>query len=386
MMERKYDIPLSVPDLRGREKEYLLSCVDDNWVSTAGPYVDEIEARLPALAGCERAVATSSGTAALHLALLALGVKAGDTVIVPDWTFGATANAVYYTGARPLLVDVSADSWTLDAGLVGELLAEQEVAAVIAVDALGHPADMDPISAACRAHGVPLVEDAAGAIGARYRGHSAGGLGDIGVFSFNGNKTVTAGGGGAALTSDARLAETMRMLSVHRLTDAGRTPTEFYRYAVIGFNYRMTNINAAVGLAQLERLDEMLARKRSIAAAYDRAFAARTDLVPMPRAAWADSSCWMYSVSCGCARDAADLIRYLESRRIQARVFWQALSSQPAYRDAPRRLTGVSRLIGERVVALPCSTGLTPAQQDRVIDAVAAWQGSAAVERAWMSC
>jgi len=365
-------IPLSAPDLRGREAEYLAACVRDNWVSSAGPFVETMEARAAEVAGTRHAVAVVNGTVALHLALVVADVQPGDFVIVPDWSFAATANAVYHAGATPIFIDVSAESWTLDPALVADTLATFEdgrIAAAIAVDALGHPADMDPLRETCVQHGVALVEDAAGAIGSAYKGRPAGGLGDVGIFSFNGNKTVTAGGGGMVLTNDGALARRARHLSTQA------RPGAAYEHDAVGFNYRMTNLNAAVGLAQLERLPDMLAAKRKIADAYDAALAGRNDLVPMPRADWADSSCWLYSVLCSSAAEAEALVDDLASAGIQSRTFWHSLSAQSPYRAAPTRLTGVAAQISGRVVSVPSGSGLNADQIERVAAALRSWTG-----------
>jgi dTDP-4-amino-4,6-dideoxygalactose transaminase len=350
-------IPLSEPDLRGREAEYLRECVRDNWVSSAGPHVAEFERRVAALAGRRFAVATVNGTSAIHLALLSLGITRSQRVVVPDWTFAATVNAVCHAGAAPVFIDVTEESWSLDPALLSRVLrGRADIAAIIAVDAIGHPADFDAIAEICRRHGLPLIEDAAGAIGASYRGRPCGGLGDIGIFSFNGNKTVTAGGGGMLVTDDQAVAHRARSLS------AQARPGRDY--------IRMTNLNAAVGLAQLERLDEMVAAKRAIAARYDAALASRDDIVPMPRCQWAQSSCWLYSVKVASEQAASQLVRKLEEDAIEARIFWRSLSAQAPWRDTERHLTGVSASLSGTVISLPCSSHLSEAQQMRVIRAL----------------
>jgi dTDP-4-amino-4,6-dideoxygalactose transaminase len=369
-------IPLSVPDLRGREAEYVAECVRANWVSSAGPAVGEFETRIAALCGRRHAVATTNGTVALHLALILAGVRPGDYVLLPDWTFAATANAVYHAGATPVLADITAESWTLDPELVADTLAgfsEGRIAAVIAVHALGHPAHMDPLADACRRFGVPLIEDAAGAIGARYGGRAAGSLGDASMLSFNGNKVVTTGGGGMVLTDHPEWAERARSLSTQARNG------DRYRYTEVGFNYRMPNVNAVLGIAQIERLPAMLEAKRRIAAAYDRALAGRPDLRPMPRCPWANSNHWLYSVRCGSPADAVSLTEHLRHAGVEARVFWEALSEQPPYGSAPRRLTGVAAGISGRVVSLPSSSSLSESEQAQVVDAVAGWQGATAM-------
>lgn len=366
-------IPLAVPDLRGNEAKYLAQCVADNWVSSVGPFVTEMERRMAALAARRHAVATVNGSAALHLALLALGVGRGDLVAVPDWTFAATVNAVIHAGATPLFVDVTAESWTLDAALLDHALADHEgrAKAVIAVHALGHPADMDGIMQVAARHGVAVLEDAAGAIGASYKGRPVGGLGTAAIFSFNGNKVVTAGGGGMIVADDEAIARTARHLSTQA------RPGADYVHDAAGFNYRMTNLNAAVGLAQLERLDDMIATKRRIAARYAEAVAGRADMSFMPRCAWAETSAWLSSVLVARAEDAAALVDHLARSGIEARVFWRALSPQAPYRASPRLLAGVAAALSGRVVSLPCSTSLTHADQGRVLDALAAWRGQA---------
>jgi len=363
-------IPLAVPDLGKAEAAALARCVTDNWVSSAGPDVSAFEARMAELSGRAHAVAIVNGTTALYLALRLAGVGAGDRVLVPDFTFAATANAVMHAGAVPVFVDVTAESWTLDPALVADAIARHAPKAAIPVHVLGHPADMDSIMAACREAGIAVIEDAAGAIGARYRGRPVGGLGDAAIFSFNGNKTVTAGGGGMIVLDDAARAQRAKALSTQSRDG------EAYRYVEAGFNYRLPNVNAALGLAQLGRLDEMLAAKRTIAARYDAALAGRKDLVPMPRCDWAESGCWLYSVRCATRADAAELVRHMDATGIDARVFWEALSGQAPYAGAPRVLTGVAAALSGTVVSLPCSSNLSETDQTKVIERLAAWRGN----------
>ena len=361
-------IPLAVPDLRGRERDYLCQCVDDNWVSSAGPFVVEFEQRMAAVSGRRHAVATVNGTLALQLALDALGIGRGDYVAVPDWTFAATANAVYHAGATPYFIDVEPESWTLDPVLLARVVADapQRIAAIIAVDTLGHCADYDRICAA--AGDIPIIADAAGAIGARYKGCPAGVSGHCATFSFNGNKTVTAGGGGMVVTDDGDLADRIRHLSTQ-----ARVGQE-YQHDTIGHNARMTNLNAAVGCAQIERLEEMVAAKRSIAARYDGAIAGHDDMTPMPRPAWTESACWLYSLRLRDVRSAQSLVDHLVAHRIQARTFWRSLSRQAPYGDAPVALNGVSESLSGTVVSLPCSSHLTESEQECVIGALGTWQ------------
>lgn len=363
-------IPLAVPDLRGREAELLVNCVKENWVSSAGPEVTAFEQAIADLTGRRHAIAVVNGTAGLHLALMACGVERGYHVAVPDWTFAATANATAHAGALPHFVDVAPGDWAMDPALLATaLVQDSRIRAVAAVDPLGHAADFDAIAEVCRRRGVPLIEDSAAAIGATYKGHPCGSLGDVSVFSFNGNKTVTAGGGGMVLTDDDAKARLVRHVS------AQARPTRDYVHDQVGFNYRMTNLNAAVGLAQLERLGEMVAAKQAIAARYDAALGGRSDIASMPRPAHSMSTCWLYSVRVGSEAAAQDLVAAMERAGIEARVFWRSLAAQAPWAGAPRTLAGVSAALSGTVVSLPCSSSLTAAQQTRVLDVLGAWRG-----------
>ena len=341
-------------------------------MSSAGSYVQAFEKSVAEAAGARNAVAIVNGTAALHLALLCAGVRPGDHVIVPDFTFAATANAVFHAGAIPYFVDIGPDTWSLDAALLKTALQDKSVPvkAVVAVHTLGSPADIDPLSEVCRQAGLPLIEDAAGALGARYKSRPVGGLTDAAIFSFNGNKTVTAGGGGMIVTDKDDWAAHARVLSTQARVGAR------YHHSELGFNYRLTNVNAAIGLAQMERMNEMLAAKRTIAATYDAAIKDRRDLRPMPCPPWAESACWLYSVLCGSAADADNLVETLTGEAIEARIFWESLSSQAPYAAAPRHLNGTTRDLSGRIVSLPCSSSLEPPDQQRVIDVLSRWHGS----------
>ena len=365
-------IPLAVPDLRGREGELLAKCVRDNWVSSAGPEVTAFEKGIAALTGRKHALAVVNGTAALQLALLAAGIKVGDRVAVPDWTFAATANAAVHAGATLAFVDVTESDWGLDAGLLEKALkADRSIKAVIVVDPLGHAADIDALRETCRGAGVALIEDAAGAIGGFYKGKPCGALGDLSTLSFNGNKTLTAGGGGMVLTDDDDHAQWIAHVA------AQARPTREYTHDMVGFNYRMTNLNAAVGLAQLERLDEMVAAKQRIARTYDTALAERKDVRPMPRPAHSTSAAWLYNVKLRSESDAAGLVAAMEEANIEARLFWRSLSGQPAWHGATTWLSGVAASLSGTVVSLPCSSSLSGEAQERVVAVLTTWRGQA---------
>jgi len=370
-MTGPYDILLCVPDLRGRESEYLEQCVRDNWISSAGPFVDAFEERLAALHGRRFAVATSSGTAAIDISLAGLNLEPGDRVIMPGWTFSATANAALHAGAEPYFVDISPDNLGMDADDLDAALAEnsklgKRVRAVIVVHTFGRPAELDRLEDVCRANDVPLVEDAAGAIGSRYKGKPIGKFGQSSIFSFNGNKLICAGGGGMALTDDAELAERMRLKSTN-----SHGPN--YHYKIIGYNHRMTNLSAAIGLAQIERLDEMLSLKKALSRRYDDALAGSNKFALIPDDTKNQQNYWIYCILVNTTQLAEDLFSFMETRRIQIRIFWRLLTLEPAFAGFPGSKLDVARSISGRVVALPCSSDLSSSDQERVIAAVREW-------------
>lgn len=372
MTNRTYDILLCAPDLAGNERLYLERCIAENWISTAGPFVDQFEQKIAALLGRKYAVATSSGTAAIELALIGAGLRPGDRVIVPDWTFSATATAAAHAGASLYMADITLDGLGLDPEDLERALALHRnesirVGAVIAVHPFGYPANLNPLRDICAAYGVPLVEDAAGAIGTLYEGSHVGGHGSVSALSFNGNKTLTTGGGGMALTDNAEQAQAIRAYSTN-----SHGPN--YHYKVIGYNHRMTNLAAAIGLAQLERLDEMIESKKRIAARYDRALQEIGGLQTIPTVSWGTPNSWMYCAYAESEYEAKSLIDFMDERRIQVRIFWRSLASEPAFAGAGRSELKNSRFISGRVVALPCSSHLTMQEQERVIDALRSWR------------
>lgn len=363
-------IPLSVPDLRGRETEYLAACVTDNWVSSAGPYVTQFERAIADLAERKYAVATVNGTAALHLALVAAGVRPGDLVAVPDWTFAASVNAVLHAGAQPVFIDIEPQSWALDPALLAHALGEygDKLRAVIAVDVLGVIANMPAIADVAMAHGVVVIEDAAGAIGAKLDGRPAGAFGAAACFSFNGNKTLTAGGGGMVVTDDEMLARYARHISTQARVGAD------YIHDAVGYNYRMTNLNAAVGVAQFERLGEMLAAKRAIALRYAQAIQGCNDMILPPIPPDRENSYWLSSLLLPSEEAARSLVAHMAAHHAECRIFWRSLSSQKPYAMFSSKLNGVAADISGRVVNLPCSSNLSMDDQDRVISALRSWK------------
>jgi dTDP-4-amino-4,6-dideoxygalactose transaminase len=376
-------IPLAVPNISGNEGAYLQDCVTSTFVSSVGPFVDRFEDSVAQATGAACAVATASGTTALHAALHDAGVGPGDHVIIPTLTFIATANAVAHCHAEPVLVDVDADRWCLDPVLVRDVLQERcardadgvlrlfetgrPVKAMVPVFAMGMPADMDPLAALAREYGLALIVDAAAAIGATYKGRALADMGaDSAMLSFNGNKLVTAGGGGALISARSEFGPRLR-----HLTSTARVGA-IYDHDIVGFNYRMTNLQAAVGVAQIERLDEFLQDKARIAARYADAFADLDGVLAFPEVADSTSSYWLSGIFLPDATlDDMDALRArLDAAGAASRPFWKPIHQQAPFVDAPTALSGFADHVWLRVQPLPCSSHLTEAEQETVITAV----------------
>jgi perosamine synthetase len=375
-------IPLSEPSVTGRELAYLRRCLDENWLSSVGPIVEEFEARLAARARRKHAIAVSSGTAALHLALVAAGVRPGDLVIVQSFTFIATANAVALAGAIPLFVDSDPETWNMAPAAVAEVLGGarrnsagltdratgRRIGAILPALIFGLTGGIDALAAAAGEACVPLVVDAAEAVGARHRGRAAESLGDASCVSFNGNKVMTTGSGGAVLTDDDAIAGRCRHLSTQAKADALDHVHDFE-----AFNYRMAAINAAVGLGQLDDLDDFLAAKRRIAERYRGAFASSNGIRCMPRPEPAADWPWLFSILLA-GGDGRAAVQALNAQGVGARRLWRPLHLQPPYADRPRQNGGLP--VAERLyadgVSLPSSVGLGEGVQARVVEAVRA--------------
>jgi dTDP-4-amino-4,6-dideoxygalactose transaminase len=373
------EIPLSVPNLSGHERRYLEECLDTTFVSSVGPFVTQFEEGFVRAVGARHAVACVTGTAALHVGLQVAGVGSGDDVLVSDFTFVATVNPLTYLGARPVLIDANAETWNMDPVLVAEELDHRaarglkQPKAVLVAHVLGLPADLAPIKDACDRHNVLLIEDAAEALGAGYltgplASRQVGTIGVVGCFSFNGNKIITTGGGGMIATSDGSMAEHAK-----HLTTQARLPGPEYLHDEIGYNYRLTNLAAALGVAQLERLPAFIERKRQIAGRYDAVFRSVPGVTVPPRPAWARSTLWLYSVLIDPAITGVDrkwMLAHLAAKGIQTRPVWAPAHVMPFYAGAPRRGGAIGDRLFAQGLSLPCSTGLTDGDQDRVIDAV----------------
>lgn len=372
---------LSPPDVSDVERKLLLDAFDSNWIAPLGPHVDGFEAEMADyLGGDVHCVALSSGTAALHLALLELGVGRGDEVITSTMTFIATANAISYVGANPVFVDVDPDTWQMDAGLVAQVITERVAAgrppaAVVTVDLYGICADHDPIRAVCDEHDIPVIEDAAEALGASYRGRPAGTLGDMGLFSFNGNKIITTSGGGMLVTKDRETASRVR----HLATQA-RDPAPHYEHSLVGYNYRLSNLLAAVGRGQLEGLDTKVARRRQVHERYAGAFADVDGLdVLRLDPPYGHGTGWLTCMTIDPALGVTtETIRTdLRQAGIEARPTWKPMHLQPLFADTPMYGGRTSEAIFQHGLCLPSGSSLSDSDVDEIVSRVLAAVGTA---------
>jgi dTDP-4-amino-4,6-dideoxygalactose transaminase len=358
-------IYLSPPHMGEDERKLLLEAFDSNWIAPLGPHVDGFERELAAKVGVSHAAALSSGTGAIHLALRILGVGRGDEVIASSLTFSATVNPIVYEGATPVFIDSERATWNLDPGLLEEELAAcakrgKLPKAVIAVDLYGQCADYDRIVAACARYEVPLLEDAAEALGATYKGRHAGTFGAMSVFSFNGNKIITTSGGGMLVSERKDWIEKAR----HLATQA-RDPAPHYQHSAIGFNYRMSNLLAAVGRGQLRVLDARVARRREVNAAYRRLLGGLPGLEFMPESPDGRMNAWLTCVTIDPARFGAtreDVRKHLEALEIEARPVWKPMHLQPVFSGCRFRGGAVAAELFERGLCLPSGSSLTDAQ------------------------
>jgi len=372
-------IYLSPPDVGVLEEEFLVRTLRSGWVAPSGPEVDAFEQEMARRVGVAHAVAVNSATAGLHLALLALGVGPGQAVAVPTLTFVATANAIVYTGAQPVFVDCDPQTGNIDVDLLAEVLTRRErgqppVRAVVPVDMFGRCADYDEIVPLCAAYGLPVVEDAAEALGAGLHGRPAGGFGQAGVFSFNGNKIMTTSGGGMVVTDDEAIAHRCRYLA-----SQARQPVAHYEHTDIGYNYRLSNLLAALGRAQLHRLDSMVAHRRETRQRYAKTFAGVPGvrlLGDLGDEADLGGNAWLTVIIVEPAEagwDAAELGRYLADQRIETRPVWKPMHRQPVFAAAPRILTGAADRLFATGLALPSGSSLTDEQIGRVLAAIEAF-------------
>lgn len=366
-------IHLSSPHLGGLERGYVDEAFASNWIAPLGPHVDAFQEEFARCVGAPYALALSSGTAALHLALQLVGVGPGDDVLVSTLTFSASVNPIRYLGASPVFIDSERASWNMDPALLCEELEVRARSgrlpgAVVVVHLYGQSADMDPILAACERHGVPVVEDAAEALGSTYKGRVPGTLGRAGIYSFNGNKIITTSGGGMLVSPDEGL-----IRHALKLATQARDAAPHYEHSEIGYNYRLSNLLAAVGRAQLRVLEERVAARRANHAYYARALADVPGIEFMPEAPWGRHTRWLTTLTIDPARFGADreVVRLaLERENIEARPVWKPMHLQPVFSAFARRGGHVAEELFRRGLCLPSGSNLTPEDLARVVEVV----------------
>lgn len=348
-------IPVSSPSITQKEIDYVIDAVKSGWVSSLGSYITEFEEKFAKYIGTKYALTTNNGTTALHLALVSLGIKEDDEVIVPDLTFIAPANAVTYTGAKPVFADINPETWCIDPVDIEKKITKK-TKAIIPVHLYGHPADMDAINEIANKYGLYVIEDAAEAHGAVYKGKKVGSLGNCGIFSFYGNKIITTGEGGMLTTNDESLYERAKFLRDHAMSKERR-----YWHTEVGFNYRMTNIQAALGLAQLKRIDELIEKKRQIFNWYKEFLCDINSITLNPEKEWAKNVFWMVCIVLGnevsMSRD--ELMHILKIKGIDTRPFFYPISEMPMYKNKSIYNNPITKRISERGINLPSGVNLT---------------------------
>ena len=359
-------ILLSPPDVGHLEREALLRAFDSGWVAPAGPELDAFESDVANKIGWPGVVALSSGTAALHLAMLTAGVKPGDDVFVSTFTFAATANAVTYCGAHPVFIDSDTATWNMSPALLAEALEGAKAknrlpTAVIVVDLYGQCADYAAIAPLCHEYGIPLIEDSAEALGATYQGKPAGTLGDVGVFSFNGNKIITTSGGGMFLSPDTALADRVRYLSTQ-----ARQPAVHYEHTDIGFNYRLSNLLAAMGRAQLSRLPAMMERRLHINRLYRTHLSETPGIEFMPLSPEGSWNGWLTCLVFATPEHRDAVQHRLDTHDIESRPLWKPMHLQPVFAGAHRVTDGTSEDLFARGLCIPSGSALTDDQVELV--------------------
>ncbi|RMG37990.1 MAG: aminotransferase class I/II-fold pyridoxal phosphate-dependent enzyme [Methanobacteriota archaeon] len=367
-MEKKR-IYLSPPHMSGHEQEYVREAFESNWIAPLGPHVDAFEKEFSEYLGSGHALALSSGTAALHLALQLAGVQRGDEVLVSTLTFVASANPIVYLGATPVFIDSEKVSWNMDPGLMQESIlwkARQgkKPAAVVLVHLYGQSADIDPILNICREYEIPLIEDAAEALGARYKDRHPGTLGKAGIFSFNGNKIITTSGGGMLVSEDANF-----IAHARKLATQARDPAPHYEHSEIGYNYRMSNVLAAIGRGQLKVLEDRVTARRRIFEYYRRALGDLPGIEFMPEAPWGRHSRWLTVITIdpkafGADREAIRLA--LEKENIESRPVWKPMHLQPVYKDCEVVGGEVAEALFRDGLCLPSGSAMSDLDLQRI--------------------
>lgn len=372
-------IPLSLPNIAGNEAKYVQECLETGWISTAGDYVTKFEENFSNWIRSDSAVSTMNGTAALHLSMLVAGIKQDDLVVMPNVTFVASANAIRYVGAEPVLIDIDVDSWQMDLNLLESFLhhecyfgtdgslyhkdKKKKVAAVLIVHVQGHMCDFDKLQEICSRFSLPLIEDAAEALGSSYDGKYAGTLGMIGCYSFNGNKIMSTGGGGMVISKNSELISKIR----HLATTAKTNPMTYF-HDEVGYNYRMVNILAAIGVAQLENLDSFINRKKEIASFYEKELDGIGDIVFQKSHHKVKPNNWLFTISTSRMKD---LLVHLNSQNIMSRPFWMPMNQLPMYKECIFcNENDISNIVHSHCLSIPCSTNITSDELEIVVQSI----------------
>ncbi len=371
-------IPLSLPHIAGNEWQYVKDCLDTGWVSSAGAYVSQFENKVAEFAGCKYGVACVNGTTGLHLTMHMLDVKLGDHLIVPNITFIASANAASYTYANPIFLDVDPETWQIDLDLLEEFLSTQTelrddwtylketnkpIKAIMPVHVLGNMCDMPRLLTICQKYRIEVIEDASESLGSYHKGKHSGGFGKMGVFSFNGNKIITTGGGGVIVTDDENLAKRAK----HLTTQAKADPNTYY-HDEIGFNYRLVNVLAAIGVAQMEQLPSFIQRKKHIDAYYREHLNGVGDITFQKIKKEVDANCWLFTFS---SNKQAELLKALKLNSITARPFWMPMNQLPMFQDNLYVYQqDYSRRVHANSLSIPSSVNLTNLEMDTVIKTI----------------
>ncbi|MBN2421486.1 DegT/DnrJ/EryC1/StrS family aminotransferase [Candidatus Woesearchaeota archaeon] len=365
-------IPVCEPTLEGNELMYVTDCIKTGWISSSGKYIVDFENAFAKFCGVKHAVACSNGTTAIHLAVEALGIKEGDEVIMPTFTMIATANAVIYAGAKPVLVDSEKETWNMDISKIEEKITPR-TKAIMVMHTYGHPVDMDEINKIAKKHNLFVIEDAAESHGAEYKGKRTGGLSDVACFSFFANKIITTGEGGMVVTNDDKIAEKAKLLRNHAFGIPRFIHTE------LGFNYRLTNMQAAIGLAQVERADYLINKRIQNAKLYTSLLKDVPGISSQPQKEWAKNVYWMYGIlvdknKFGMSKD--ELMKALMEKGVETRSFFYPMHKQPVYFAKDERfpdVTGkypVSEKLFEEGLYLPSSSSLTEEQIKKIVDTI----------------
>jgi perosamine synthetase len=371
-------IPLSIPHLNGNEWQYVKDCLDTGWISSAGAYVTKFEEAVAAYAGAKYGIACMNGTAGLHIAQVLCGIGTGDYVIVPNITFVATLNAIKYTGADPILIDVNGDDWQMDLGLLEEFLAEKtemqngqtvlkengrSIKAIMPVHVLGNIGDADRLVEIAKKYQLDIIEDSTESLGTTYKNQHTGSFGKFGVFSFNGNKIISTGGGGVIVTDDEALAKKAK-----HLTTTAKVSADEYIHDHVGYNYRLVNVLAAIGVAQMEQLPEILEQKKKMDAFYRKELAGVGDIQFQKVSDEVDANCWLFTFRTSRMRE---LLKYLNANGVQSRPFWMPMNQLEMFQnDIYYTHQNVSEVVYQSAISIPSSSGLTDAQLEEVVSKV----------------